>query len=331
MHLPKKVYLLANFGGPRSLDEIEEFLIELLSDQEVIRTPFPGFLHRFFFKRVAKKRVPQVTPDYALIGGKSPIYEDTEWLAEVLQEKLQAPVIPFHRYLRKTHAPFIETMNALEGCDEIRVFPLFPQYSTATTGSMALFFKRHLKRSIVAKMRWVASYPDDPGYLAAFEKCIREEMVKERMKEEETVLIFSAHGLPKRYVETGDVYQQECELTYELLKRAFPRARSHLCYQSQFGKEEWLRPYTKESVQEIAVWGKGCGNALFIPLSFTSDHVETLFEIQEQYLPVVEKQGFHVRRCPALNRRPDWIEAMAAMMREKEGKANGDLIRGKWL
>src|SRR5690349_8717448 len=130
----KKNYLLVNFGGPRDLAEVEEFLVCLFQDQEVLRTPLPSLIHRFFFTRLAKKRARKVVHDYAVIGGKSPIYEDTEAIAKQIADLLGESVMTFHRYLPRTHASFIEMMQNVPENTEIRVFPLFAQFSYATTG-----------------------------------------------------------------------------------------------------------------------------------------------------------------------------------------------------
>ena len=322
----KTAYLLVNFGGPRDLNEIEEFLIELLTDQEVIRTPLPAFFHRLLFTRVAKKRVKKVAPDYALIGGKSPIFEDTETIAEKVSTILVVQVLTFHRYLPKTHRAFLENIKSLDA-DEIHVMPLFPQFSYATTGSIALWFSKQLPMSILNKMNWVKSYAGHPSYIAAFENCMRSFMEEKKLEESDCVLLFSAHGLPQRFISTGDIYERECRLTFDLLKGCFPKALSHLSYQSQFGKEEWIRPYTNEACEEIAVLGKGRKTVVVVPLSFTSDHIETLYEVEELYLPIIRKQGMTALRCPAMNLRKDWIETIAQLLHRHEGSSNHMLIR----
>lgn len=322
----KIAYLLVNFGGPRDLNEVEEFLIELLTDQEVIRTSFPAFFHRLLFTRVAKKRSKKVAPDYALIGGKSPIFEDTESIAESVGKILGSEVLTFHRYLPKTHAQFIDKIKNLKA-EEIRVLPLFPQFSYATTGSIALWLAKHLPSSIVHKMTWVKSFSNHPAYLDAFESCLREFLMEKRLKEEECILLFSAHGLPQRFIDTGDIYEKETRLSFDTLKMRFPKALSRLSYQSQFGKEEWIRPYTNETCEEIAVWGEGRKNAVVVPLSFTSDHIETLYEIEQLYLPVIREKGLQAYRCPALNRRQDWLKTIAQMFIENERQPNQMLLR----
>ncbi len=317
-----KSSLLVNFGGPRSLEEVQPFLRSLLTDQEVIRTDWPAFLHRLLFNRVADKRAKTVRHDYAAIGGKSPIYEDTEALARALEEELGHPVLSFHRYLPATHEEFLQRLAALPG--EIEVFPLFPQFSYATTGSIALWFHEKAAPDIVQRMRWVPSYASHPLYIAAFKETIRTFLHEKQIPEEEALLFFSAHGLPQSFITTGDIYQRECEATYNALKSAFPHASSLIAYQSQFGKEEWLRPYTRDACEEVTQYGKQ--HVIFIPLSFTSDHIETLFEIEEMYLPVVANQGIKAWRCPALNRRPDWIRAMAGIIREERHRSSTAML-----
>jgi ferrochelatase len=323
----KTAYLLVNFGGPRDLTEIEEFLIELLTDQEVIRTPFPPFFHKLLFTRVAKKRSKKIAPDYASIGGRSPIFKDTEELARSAGKILHTDVLTFHRYLPKTHAPFLERMESLRDVEQIRVVPMFPQFSYATTGSIALWFAKHLSQEILDKIGWIKSYPGHHSYISAMEKCLRDLLREKGLLEEETVLLFSAHGLPQQFICTGDVYEEECLLSFDLLKSRFPSALCRLSYQSQFGKEEWIRPYTAEVCEKISDWIEGRKNVVVVPLSFTSDHIETLYEIEELYVGLIRKRGLNACRCPALNLREDWVQTVAELFNTPQVLANPMLIR----
>lgn len=321
----KLAHLIVNFGGPRTLQEIRPFLTSLLTDQDVIRSRFPGWLHRLIFTQVAKKRALKIAPDYELIGGKSPIYEDTQAIAEAVAALLQQQVLTFHRYIPSTHEAFIQEAEALH-CDEIRVFPLFPQFSYATTGSIARWFQNNLSPAVVNKMRWIKSYPDHPAFLRAFQCRIEEFLQENKIPQEDTILLFSAHGLPQTFIASGDLYASECVHSFQQLKAAFPKALCKLSFQSQFGKAEWIRPYTNEFCQQAASWGKGYKHCVVVPLSFTSDHIETLYEIEHLYLPVLREQGFHAWRCPALNRRPDWMQAIAEIFQERTTLGNKMLI-----
>lgn len=294
-------YLIVNFGGPRNLEEIRPFLETLLCDRDVIRTSFPTFFHNWLFKKVAKKRALKVKEDYKKIGGRSPIYFDTEKLRELLQEKLQVPVYTFHRYLPATHPGSLEAISKEK---ELIVLPLFPQFSSATTGSIARFLSPY------PHLRWISSYASHPAFIGAYQRRIRDFLAEKGLQETQTLLLFSAHGVPKKFVDEGDVYEKECNLSFASVMQGFPQAKGRLCYQSKFGRGEWLRPYTNEACESILDWHEGRTNIVFIPISFTSDHIETLFEIEELYLPIIGKKGLNAYRCPALNLESYWVEAL---------------------
>ncbi len=319
-------YLLANFGGPRNLGEIASFLQELLTDRDVIRTGAPAWIDSLFFRRVARKRVPLVTGYYEKIGGKSPIYDDTEALAEALRPQLNGPVFTFHRYLSATHSAFLETICSID-CSELRVFPLFPQFTYATTGSIARWFARQLPRDLVSRIGWVKSYATAPAFLAPFKQIVRNFLTQNGLREEETVLLCSPHGLPKQYVDEGDPYQKECEASFRALMSAFPQAQGLLAYQSQFGRTEWIRPYTSDLCRNLLPYLSRRKHVVLIPLSFTSDHVETLFEIEYEYLPLIRKQGLSAYRCPALGLSPEWISGIISLLHESRLTPNKALVR----
>jgi protoporphyrin/coproporphyrin ferrochelatase len=297
--------VLANFGGPRSLEEVEPFLVELLTDGDVIKTVWPRFFEKWFFTKVAKKRAKQVAHDYAKIGGKSPIYEDTEKWADVLREKLHVPVFVFHRYLVSLHGEFLKKVEE-SGCERLAVLPLYPQFSFATTGSIRRFFECRMSEGVLRKMQWIESFATHPAYIAAMQRCIGGFLQEKNLRE--VVLFFSAHGLPQKFTNRGDPYQEQCRSSFELIRKSFPECEAVLAFQSKFGRGEWLRPYTVDLCRHPP-WNKK-KDVVFVPLSFTSDHIETLFEIEELYLPLLRSQGVNAYRCPALNQQKEWLEAM---------------------
>jgi ferrochelatase len=243
-----------------------------------------------------------VKEDYELIGGKSPIFFDTEEIAMRLSQKLQAPVIPFHRYLPSTHANFFKQVAA----KKTTVLPLFPQYCSATTGSIVRFFSEKLS----IDLNWIRSYADHPSFISAFQRRIRDFLTEKNLGEEETLLLFSAHGVPKTFIKQGDPYEKECNLSFQAILKGFPKAEGLLCYQSKFGRGEWLKPYTNEICEQIKTVTSR-KNVVIVPLSFTSDHIETLFEIEYLYVTAINVSGLHGYRCPALNLQSYWIEALA--------------------
>lgn len=318
--------LLVNFGGPRHLGEITEFLQELLTDQDVVRTRLPRLLHNWLFSRIARKRSIKIAHDYQLIGGKSPIYADTEAIASFLQERLKRKVITFHRYLPQTHPGFLKQILS-EVPQDWDVFPLFPQFTHATTGSIARWLQRHLPKRVTHRLRWVKSYPTHPQFITAYQRCIRDFLHMHQLDARQVFLIFSAHGIPKSFLKSQDPYQAECEQSVEAVMKGFPQMESLLSYQSKFGPGEWLRPYTSEVVEQIQNFAKRRTHVVIVPISFTSDHIETLFEIQEQYLPPIRRAGLLAYRCPSLNLRPDWLESIVDILQTSERVSNKTLIR----
>jgi len=204
---------------------------------------------------------------------------------------------------------------------------MFPQFTYATTGSIARWFSKKLPRSVVNKMRWVKSYPAHPAFVEATQHIIRHFLEEQHLPEEETVLLFSAHGVPKKFIEQGDIYQSECEASYHAVMKAFPKSLGKLAYQSKFGRGEWVRPYTIDVCEKVKAWHEGRPNVVFVPISFTSDHIETLFEMETEYMPVIRDQGLNAYRVPAITLDPKWIQAIAAILQESNFCSNQMLIR----
>ncbi len=318
-------YLLVNFGGPREALELEPFLKELLCDRDVIRTKFPDWLHKWMFRRIAKKRALKIRVDYERIGF-SPIYEDTEALRAALQERCGVPVFTFHRYLPATHR---RSLSQIEKCElsEIRALPLFPQFCYGTTGSVARFFSENLPREVVQKLRWVKSYAEHPSFIQAWQKRISGFLADRKLDDKDTFLFFSAHGVPRAFIDEGDPYQEECARSFRGVMEGFPNIPGRLAYQSKFGRGEWLRPYTEEECKIALSWAKERKQIVFVPISFTSDHIETLFEIEELYLPLIRASGLNAHRCPALNLDPEWISGLQTIAKQSVLFSNQTLIR----
>ncbi len=300
--------LLVNFGGPRSLNEVEPFLRELLCDRDVVQTKLWDPIHRLLFSRVARKRAQRICHDYETIGGCSPIFADTEQMASMLSKRAERDVLTFHRYLPATHAHFLKQVQQEKG--ELLVVPLFPQFSYATTGSIARWMRKHLGDEGAKRLRWISSYSHLEAFADLFAEQIRFSLVDKGLVLDETLLLFSAHGLPVRCVQEGDPYELHCQRSFRAIAARFPSVESHLSYQSRFGPEEWLRPYTDDFCRQLTTKRRA---VLVIPLSFTSDHIETLFEVEDQYLPLLRARGYRAERCPAFGCKPAWIELLAQL------------------
>lgn len=319
-------YLIVNFGGPRDQKEIFPFLQALLTDRDVIRTTWPKLLHTLFFSWVAKRRSRTIAKEYASMGGGSPIFGDTENLANELRKYLDGEILTFHRYIPSTHEAF---KKRIEGGDsqEIRVFPLFPQFSYATTGSVAYWFQQNLSQKTLNRMRWIKSYAGHPSFVQTHQHVIREFLKERGLKDEEVVLLFSAHGLPQKFIDTGDIYQTECEASVFKIMQGFPKVMSKLSYQSQFGREQWLIPSTKNVSEQVKEWHERRPHVVFVPISFTSDHIETLCEIENDYMKAIKERGLQAWRIPALTMHPKWIEAIPHILDDPNVCSNEMLVR----
>jgi ferrochelatase len=234
--------------------------------------------------------------------------------------------LTFHRYLPATHAASLKQIEMCEA-EEIRVIPLFPQFCYATTGSIARFFDKHLSSTTVSKLRWVKSYAAHPAFIQSWQTRIAQFLAEQKLDEKETILFFSAHGVPQNFVKEGDPYEKECLLSFREVIKHFPNALGRLAYQSKFGRGEWLRPYTNETAQDILNWHDKRRHVVFVPITFTSDHIETLFEIEHLYLPLIREKNLIAYRCPALNLESYWIESLISIAQEKNLYANEKLIR----
>lgn len=209
---------------------------------------------------------------------------------------------------------------AAAGADRVLVFPLFPQYSAVTTASVHDAVALHLRRRrVVPAIRQVPPFPGDPAYIRALAARVREEL--ERMPWRPERILVSYHGVPRSYVEKGDPYREHVELTTRLLAEALGLgAEDHvLCFQSRFGPQEWLRPYTDETIAALAAGGTR--RIAAVCPAFVADCLETIDEIgREAAHRFREAGGEELRLIPCLNDHPEWIRAMADIVRrELEG------------
>lgn len=313
----KRGYLLVNFGGPRDLDEVTPFLKELLCDRDVVRSGLPSFVHNFLFSCIAKRRAKRICQEYTHIGGKSPIYDDTEQLADSLRKSLKGPLWTFHRYLPLSHQAFFDQFKLMQAMDEILVIPLFPQMSYATTGSIARFFQTKMPRDLWQKLRWIPSYPTYPGFIEAYKEKIEESLKNLAWQENEVAVLASFHGIPQSFVDRGDPYLGECERSFKAIQPHFPGIVWKMSFQSKFGPGEWIKPYTEQVCQDPH-WTQGRRKILIVPLAFTSDHIETLSEIENQYIPLLKAAGFEAKRVSALNSSSKFVDALTFLIQSYE-------------
>lgn len=312
--------LLLNLGGPDELKDVGPFLFNLFSDPEIIRIPFTG-LQRPLAWLISTLRTKKSQENYKQIGGGSPLRRITEAQAQALQEKLQQKGQDASVYvgMRYWH-PFTEEAIARIKRDRIEslvILPLYPQFSISTSGSsFRLLEKLWQEEPALNRIEYtvIPSWYQQPGYLQAMAQLIAQEL--DRFPNPDRVhIFFSAHGVPLSYVEeAGDPYQREIEDCTNLIVQTLNRPNPHtLAYQSRVGPVEWLKPYTEDAIQELA--SQEVEDLLVVPISFVSEHIETLEEIDIEYRELAEESGIHnFRRVPALNTHPVFIEALADLV-----------------
>ena len=321
--------VLFNLGGPDTLADVEPFLVRLFSDREIIELPLGAWFQPVFARLLAKKRGPDVRENYRKIGGGSPQLRITRAQAAALEQRLNAQGGPYRtfiamRYWNPTTEQALEAMSA-EGITRVVTLTLYPHYSCATTGSSESELAR-----VLAQARWrdrfqvsgIASYPEEPLYLDALADTVRRGLETFPPDSRDgVVLLFSAHGLPKKFVDRGDPYVQHTEATRRgILARIDVPNRHVLGFQSRTGPVEWIGPGTEQVIAQLG--REGVKEVLVVPLSFVGDHIETLYEVDMLFAGDAEKAGITTyRRTEALNTHPLFIEALARLVERHLGTA----------
>lgn len=306
--------ILLQMGGPDSLDAVEPFLLNLFTDRDIIKIG-PSFLQPLIARFIVRKRAPKVKGYYARIGGKSPIRELTTGQARALENRLGTGYRCFvaMRYSRPTTREALDAALSA-GYRKLIVLSLYPHYSRATTGSSI----NELKRELAAiKEPFQVSYVDrffnHPGYIQALSSKIQEGLTQFPDRSQ-VDLVFSAHSLPQSFIDSGDPYLDHIQETVRLVMEQLGDVRYHLAFQSRAGPVKWLEPSTEEMLKTLATGG--CKNLLMVPLSFVSDHIETLYEVDIQYAEEANALGVTTfRRSPSLNSAPIFIDCLADLVR----------------
>jgi protoporphyrin/coproporphyrin ferrochelatase len=312
--------LLLNLGGPEQLEDVRPFLFNLFSDPEIIRLPFT-WLQKPLAWLISSSRAKKSQENYKLIGGGSPLLRITEEQAQALRDSLRDKGQDTQVYIgmRYWH-PFTEEAIARIKRDSINrlvILPLYPQFSISTSGSsFRLLEKIWQEDPSLNRVDYtvIPSWYKRSGYLQAMADLIAQQ-IDQFPNPDQVHVFFSAHGVPLSYVEeAGDPYQKEIEDCTALIMQTLNRPNAHtLAYQSRVGPVEWLKPYTEESIEELAA--QGVENLLVVPISFVSEHIETLQEIDMEYREVAEQAGIHnFKRVPALNTHPIFINDLAEMV-----------------
>jgi ferrochelatase len=302
--------LLLNLGGPDSLEAVRPFLFNLFSDRDIIRLG-PSFLQRPLAWLISTRRTKKTQAAYRLIGGYSPISRITHEQARALEDSLRQMgnyrVYVGMRYWHPFIGDVIKKMHE-DGLSRFIALSLYPHYSVATTGSAYSEVKKYLA-TYSLECDFTGPWYDNAYYINALTHVIKKSADPNcrRMN-----ILYSAHSLPQSFIEHGDPYADHISATIFLVNSTLSKEgfgiNSFVSYQSRSGPVKWLEPSTDEMIVELGK--KGIGELLVVPISFVSDHIETLYEIDILYSELAKKRGITLKRVESLNSSPLFIEAL---------------------
>jgi ferrochelatase len=324
--------VLFNLGGPDSPAAIKPFLLNLFRDPAILRVPF--FVRPLLARLIAGARLKPATENYAILGGKSPLLELTQAQAQALERSLSGPDLEAKCFIamRYWHPFTLEAAAEVKawGADEVFLLPLYPHYSTTTTGSsLAAWRDAALKLGLARPVTTLCCWFNDEVYVGATAAIVRQSLQKARETAKAPLrILFSAHGLPETIVARGDPYQFQIESTVQAvvdeMQLAIPSGEKldwRVCYQSRATPQKWLDPSTESAIEEAARDGKA---VLVVPIAFVSEHSETLVELDVEYRELAEKMGVPgYYRVPAQNSDPAFIDALARAVLTARSRGTG--------
>lgn len=321
----KRAVVLFNLGGPDGPDAVEPFLFNLFIDPAIISLPNP--FRWFIAKMISRRRAPIAREIYANIGGRSPLLSETQAQASALEAALNGEGQPETRVfvcMRYWHPMSAETAQAVAafGPDEVIELPLYPQYSTTTSGSSLKDWRRAAKAAgVTANARAACCYPTAAGLIAAQADLVADGIAAAKETGAPRVL-FSAHGLPKKVIAKGDPYQWQVEQTAaavidNLRARGIDGFDPIVCYQSQVGPLEWIGPATEDEIKRA---GADKVPLVVVPIAFVSEHSETLVELDIEYREVADHAGVPAyHRVRTVGTAQSFIAALAEIVETASG------------
>ena len=320
--MKKKIAIvLFNLGGPDSLKSVKPFLFNLFYDKAIINLPNP--LRYIIAKIISITRERKSQKIYSLIGGKSSLPKETQEQKLALTEKLKQLVREdFTIFINMRYsAPFAkETIEQIKEYNpsEIILLPLYPQFSSTTTGSSVKNFLKSLDIDIPIKT--VCCYPLEEDFIKAHVSLIKEKLYDKNFR-----ILFSAHGLPEKIIKAGDPYSFQIKETVKAIVKELniKDLDYKITYQSRVGPIEWLKPNTED---EIEIAGKLKKDIIIVPISFVSEHVETLVELDIEYKLIADKYEIQYTRIPTLGTNKSFINSLTNILLRFINKVDTNLV-----
>ncbi|WP_284945228.1 ferrochelatase [Acidisoma cladoniae] len=325
---PKIAVVLFNLGGPDNQEAVRPFLLNLFTDPAILRVP--PFIRPFLARYIAHKRVPAAKENYRLMGGGSPLLPLTQNQSSALQTALSDGwnvkcFIAMRYWHPFSEAAVREVMDWAP--DEVLLLPLYPHFSTTTTGSSLIAWREAAARvGLAVQTTTLCCWFDDQRITANAADILQRTIDDARASLPPEVplrVLFSAHGLPQTIIDRGDPYQFQIEAYVAALRQHLrdPDIDGLVCFQSRATPQKWIGPSTDDAV--IAAGRDGCA-VVVVPVAFVSDHSETLVELDMEYRELAHVHGVPgYFRAPVQNDDPGFIAALAAVAREARGRGPG--------
>lgn len=333
----KTAVVLFNLGGPDRLESVRPFLFNLFNDPAIIAAPTP--VRYLLAHWISSRRAGTAQAIYRLLGGGSPLLANTQAQADALQVALGDGVQVFiaMRYWHPLSEETARTVKAYSP-EQVILLPLYPQFSTTTTGSSRTAWARAAARvGLQVPTKTVCCYPSEAGFVAALVALTRAGY-DEALRSGKPRVLFTAHGLPKKVVERGDPYQWQVEQSALAIVRALdiPDLDWLVCYQSRVGPLEWIGPYTENEIERA---GRDKVPIVVVPIAFVSEHSETLVELDMTYRDLATRHGVpSFIRVPTVAAKEEFIAGLAARVRAAaswpagtcQTATNGRLCPASW-
>jgi ferrochelatase len=323
MRKPKIAVVLFNLGGPDRPESIRPFLLNLFRDPAILRVPF--FVRPILARIIARARVKPATENYARLGGKSPLLELTLEQAAALEQALPEYELRAFVAMRYWHPFSLDVARDVRNWDpdEVILLPLYPQYSSTTTGSSLTAWREAAATvGLMKPVRTIACYYNDPTYVTSMARLVQVSYDAARAgldPAQKLRILFSAHGLPEIIIRKGDPYQKQIEETVAAVvtELAIPGLDWTVCYQSRATPQKWIEPSTEDEIERAA---HDKVAVLVVPIAFVSEHSETLVELDVEYRELADNAGVPgYFRVPAANADPVYIAALAGLVRRAHG------------
>lgn len=334
--MTKTAVILFNLGGPDSLKAVKPFLFNLFNDPFIITLPKPfRSMLAWWISTLRNKKAQAI---YRHMGGKSPILEQTMAQADALEKLLQEKAGEHQEYkvfisMRHWHPMSSVVVKKVKSYapDEVILLPLYPQFSTTTTGSaFADWEQQAAKNTLNVPTSKICCYPVDKGFIVSQVKLIKDAYWKASEQGKPRIL-FSAHGLPEKIIDAGDPYQWQVEKCASAIVKvlAIDELDWRVCYQSRVGRLKWIGPSTEE---EILQAGGDKVPLVVVPIAFVSEHSETLVELDIEYSALAKEH--HVPgywRIPAVGIEPFFIETLADLCLNRDKDAPVQSHNKDWM